>query len=96
MERPANWKVVTLGAVLTGLGAAGVGVLQTESGSPGSGPVSPAPLFNDERLLASGSGGGLCWDGYVFSACVQGPGWVDWNPGWGHWGHWGHGHGHGF
>jgi hypothetical protein len=94
MERPATWKVVTLGAALTGLSAAGVGVALTESGSPGSGPVSPAPLFNEERLLASGGGdggNGLCWNGFVFTACVQGPGWVDWNPGWGHWGHWGHG-----
>ena len=96
MERTSTWKVVTLGAALTGLGIAGVGVAQTESGSQGSGSVSPAPLFNnEERLLASGSGGnGLCWNGYIFTACVQGPGWVDWNPGWVDWGH-GHGHGHG-
>ena len=87
MERPAAWKVVTLGAALTGLSAAGVGVAQTDSGSPGSGTVSPAPLFNQKRLLASGGSGGdgLCWNGFVFTACVQGPGWVDWNPGWGHW-----------
>lgn len=24
---------------------------------------------------------GLCWDGWIWSACVSGPGWVDdWNP----------------
>jgi hypothetical protein len=87
MERPATWKVVTLGAALTGLSAAGVGVALTEGGSsPASGPVSPASLVNEERLLATGSGGdGLCWNGFVLAACVRGPGWVDWNPGWGHW-----------
>jgi hypothetical protein len=30
---------------------------------------------------------GLCWNGWIWSACIQGPGWVDWNPGWnGNWG----------
>ena len=24
---------------------------------------------------------GLCWNGWLWTACVQGPGWVDWNPG---------------
>ena len=24
---------------------------------------------------------GLCWNGWIWSACVSGPGWVDWNPG---------------
>jgi hypothetical protein len=74
MERPATWKVVTLGAAaLTGLSVAGAA--QADSGSPGSGPVSPAPLFNEERLLASGSGGGDWghWDDW-------GPG--NWGPGW--------------
>ena len=28
---------------------------------------------------------GVCWDGVIWSACVSGPGWVDWNPGWGDW-----------
>ena len=23
---------------------------------------------------------GLCWNGWIWSACVSGPGWVDWNP----------------
>ncbi len=39
----------------------------------------------------------LCWNGFVLTACVQGPGWVDWNPGWdGGWNnkHWNPGHGH--
>jgi hypothetical protein len=40
--------------------------------------------------------GGLCWNGWLWSACVQGPGWVDWNPGWnGNWDNGWHGHGHG-
>ena len=42
----------------------------------------------------------LCWDGYIWKACIQGPGWVDWNPWYwnGHRGHgnkhWNPGHGH--
>ena len=24
---------------------------------------------------------GLCWNGWIWSACVSGPDWVDWNPG---------------
>ena len=23
---------------------------------------------------------GLCWNGWIWSACVSGPGWVDWTP----------------
>ena len=26
---------------------------------------------------------GLCWNGWIWSGCIEGPGWVDWNPGWG-------------
>ena len=33
---------------------------------------------------------GLCWDGWIWSACVSGPGWVDWNP-WNN--NWNPGHG---
>ncbi len=75
MERPAGWKVLTLGAALTGLSVAGVGPAQGDTQSPDTTPasVSPAPLFNEPRLLASGSGGN--W-GSV------GPGWVDWGPRW--------------
>jgi hypothetical protein len=75
MERPASWKVLTLGAALTGLSVAGVGPAQGDTGSPDTAPasVSPAPLFNEPRLLASGSGGH--W-GSV------GGDWVDWGPGW--------------
>ena len=34
---------------------------------------------------------GLCWNGVFLEACVSGPGWVDWNPGWD--GGWNPGHG---
>ena len=34
---------------------------------------------------------GLCWNGWLWTACVEGPGWVDWNPGWD--GGWNPGHG---
>lgn len=40
-------------------------------------------------------GNGICVSGPWgwASACVQGPGWVDWNPGWVDWnGGWGGGH----
>ena len=34
---------------------------------------------------------GLCWNGWIWTAWVSGPGWVDWNP----WGNWGCNPGHG-
>ena len=76
MERPANWKVLTLGVPLTGLRGAGAGAgdAQPDSGSPDSGPasVSAAPLFNGPRLLASGSGNFGSIDGD----------WGNWGPDW--------------
>ena len=74
MERPASWKVLTLGAALTGLSVAGAAAVQGEKGSPDTAPasVSPGPLFNEPRLLASGSGN--------FGSV--GGDWVDWGPGW--------------
>ena len=41
---------------------------------------------------ASANDDGLCWNGWIWSACVSGPGWVDWNP-WGNWGGCNPGHG---
>ena len=75
MERPAGWKILTLGAALTGLGVAGAGAAQGDTGSPDTTPasVSAAPLFNDLRLLASGSGN---------FGSVGGGDWVDWGPNW--------------
>ena len=79
MERTASWKVLTLGAALAGIGVAGAGAdaAPADSGSPGIAPasVSPAPLFNEPRLFASGSGGGD-WGHWNNS----GPG--NWGPGW--------------
>jgi hypothetical protein len=74
MERSASWKVLTLGAALTGLSVAGAGVAQGDVGSPDTIPasVSAAPLFNEPRLLASGSGNFGSGHGD----------WVDWGPGW--------------
>ena len=78
MERPASWKVLTLGAALAGIGVAGAGAdaAPADSGSPGTAPasVSPAPLFNEPRLFASGSGGG--------SAGGDWGHWDNWGPGW--------------
>jgi hypothetical protein len=51
-------------------------------------------LAGTPAASADDGGNGLCasgpW-GFV-SACVQGPGWVDWNPGWGWNGGWHGGH----
>ena len=79
MERPASWKVVTLGAALTGLSVAGAGAAQADSGSPGSGPasVSPAPLFN-ERIAAVGK-----WWSRSRRLGHGGPGWGSPGRGWG-------------
>jgi hypothetical protein len=73
MERPASWKVLTLGAALTGLSVAGADAAQSDTGSPDTAPasVSPAPLFAEPRLFASGSGN--------FGSV--GGDWVDWGPG---------------
>jgi len=40
MERPATWKVVTLGAALAGLSVAGAGAAQADSGITGNAPAS--------------------------------------------------------
>ena len=64
--------------------------------------VSLATLAMSAVFALAGSGQaqadpGLCWNGWLWTACVEGPGWVDWNPGWdGHWNnkHWNPGHGH--
>jgi hypothetical protein len=80
MERPSSWKILTLGAALTGLSVTGAGAAQSDTGSSDITPasVSAAPLFDDLRLLASGSGnnfgsGGGDWVDW------GGPNW--WNPG---------------
>jgi hypothetical protein len=53
MERPATWKVLTLGAALTGLSVSGAQAAQAETGSAGTAPASVsaatdlnAPLFD--------------------------------------------------
>ena len=48
--------------------------------------VTLATLAMSAVFALAGSGQaqadpGLCWNGWLWSACVQGPGWVDWNPG---------------
>jgi hypothetical protein len=70
--------------------------------------VTLATLAASAGIALAGSGQaqadpGLCWNGWLWSACVQGPGWVDWNPGWdggcnpGHGcGDWRHGGKHGW
>ena len=40
MERPATWKVVTVGVALAGFSVAGAGAAQADSGSPGTAPAS--------------------------------------------------------
>ena len=81
MDRSASWKVLTLGAALTGLSVAGAGVAQGDTGSPDTTPasVSAAPLFNEQRLLASGSGNFGSVDGDWGNWDNWGPG--GWRPG---------------
>ena len=62
--------------------------------------VTLATLAMSAVFALAGSGQaqadpGLCWNGWLWSACVQGPGWVDWNPGWDGGEHWNRGWGHG-
>ena len=49
--------------------------------------VSLATLAMSAGMALAGAGSaqanddpGLCWNGWIWSACVSGPGWVDWNP----------------
>ncbi len=66
--------------------------------------VTLATLAMSAVFALAGSGQaqadpGLCWNGWLWTACVQGPGWVDWNPWWWDGGdgnnkHWNPGHGH--
>lgn len=61
MERPAGWKVLTLGVALAGIGVAGAGSgTALDNVSPSTAPtsVSPATLFDQPQVLASGGGWG--------------------------------------
>ena len=55
MERPATWKILTVGAALSGLGIAGAGVALADGGSPAT-DVRPiavsAPAANAPQALA--------------------------------------------
>ena len=49
--------------------------------------VTLATLAVSAAIALAGAGSaqanddpGLCWNGWIWSACVSGPGWVDWNP----------------
>jgi len=61
--------------------------------------VSLATLAMSAGMALAGAGSaqanddpGLCWDGWIWSACVSGPGWVDdWNPWNNNWCNPGHG-----
>jgi hypothetical protein len=49
--------------------------------------VTLATLALSAGIALAGAGSaqanddGLCWNGWIWSACLEGPGWVDWNPG---------------
>ena len=50
--------------------------------------VTLATVAVSAGIALAGAGGaqanddpGLCWNGWIWSACVSGPGWVDWDPG---------------
>ena len=43
--------------------------------------VSAGTALAGAASAQANDGPGLCWDGWIWSACVSGPGWVDdWNP----------------
>jgi hypothetical protein len=77
MERPASWKVLTLGAALTGLSVAGAQAAEADTGSAGTAPESVsatdlnAPLFDS----AWGSWGSPWIPGENLGQ------WVPWRPG---------------
>jgi hypothetical protein len=78
MERPASWKVLTLGAALAGLSVAGAGAAQADGASPDTAPTSVgvgadlnAPLFDS----AWGSWGSPWYPGENLGH------WVPWRPG---------------
>jgi hypothetical protein len=45
--------------------------------------MSAAFAFVGAPTASANDDPGLCWNGVFLEACVSGPGWVDWNPGWG-------------
>ena len=53
--------------------------------------VTLATLAVSAGIALAGAGSaqanddGLCWNGWIWSACLAGPDWVDWNPGWESW-----------
>lgn len=91
MERPASWKVLTLGAALTGLSVAGAGAAQADSGSSGTAPASVSAATDlNVPLFGSGPSWGSPWQpGDIVDNWVPWyPGqivenWVPWHPG--HW-----------
>jgi hypothetical protein len=82
MERPASWKVLTLGAALTGLSVTGADVAQADSGSAGTAPAS-VTLATDLNAPLFGSGPSGSWESW---GSPWQPGqivdnWVPWHPG---------------
>jgi hypothetical protein len=78
VERPASWKVLTVGAALTGLSVAGTGAAQADSGPSDAAPASVsaatdlnAPLFDS----VWGSLGSPWQPGEIVNE------WVPWQPG---------------
>ena len=58
--------------------------------------VSLATLAVSAGIALAGAGSAqanndpsLCWNGWIWTACISGPGWVDWDP----WYDWNPGHG---
>jgi hypothetical protein len=79
-RRVMSWSEI-LGKTATGLGVVAVPVVLAVAGA---GQASADP--------------GICFSGPWgnASACINGPGWVDWTPHWnGGWDNWGHGWGNG-
>jgi hypothetical protein len=52
MQRPATWKILTIGAALTGLSLAGAGAAFADSGQSTVAPMSVTALPGGYQLLA--------------------------------------------
>ena len=78
MERPASWKVLTLGAALTGLSVAGAGAAEAGSASPGTTPASVG-LGGDLNASMMDSAWGSWGSPWVPGENLDE--WIPWEPG---------------
>jgi hypothetical protein len=80
MERPVSWKVLTLGAALTGLSVAGAQAAQADTGSAGTAPAAPVSAATDLNAPLLGSPSWASWGSPWQPGEIVGN-WVPWRPG---------------